>query len=59
MLFSTGNPKEMLGTNTPSITSMCIHSAADESIMRVSLSKNPKSADSIDGDMMRFMPIIV
>ncbi len=58
MAFSTGNPNEMLGTNTPSITSMCTHSAALRSIILVSRSKWPKSADSIEGDMIRFLLLI-
>ena len=51
--FITGNPNEMLGTKTPSITSMCTHSAALRSIIFVSRSRLPKSADNIEGEIIR------
>lgn len=55
MAFSTGNPKEILGTNTPSITSICTHSAALRSTICVSRSRWPKSAESIEGATILFM----
>lgn len=53
MNFRTGNPNEMLGTKTPSITSICTHWAALLSIIRVSRSRWPKSAESMEGAIMR------
>jgi hypothetical protein len=47
--FSTGKPKEILGTNTPSITSKCIQSAAEACNILISLSRFPMSADRTDG----------
>ena len=55
MAFSTGNPNEMLGTKTPSITSIWTHSAALASTIRVSRSRWPKSAESIEGATIRCM----
>ena len=51
----SGNPNEMFGTNTPSITSMCTHSASLRSSIAMSSAKCPKSAESTEGDMILFM----
>ena len=49
MLLITGIPKEMLGTNLPSITSICIASAPYLSRFFMSSPSLEKSAESIDG----------
>lgn len=48
----TGNPNEMFGTKTPSITSMWIHSASLRSSIAMSSAKWPKSAERTEGDMI-------
>src|SRR5699024_7231126 len=48
-LFSTGIPIEMLGTNMPSITSKCSHSAPAALTSSTSRASFAKSADRTDG----------
>lgn len=47
--FKTGNPKEILGTNTPSIISTCMESAALLSNISTSALRLAKSPERIDG----------
>ena len=47
---STGNPNEMLGTNTPSMTSRWSQSASLRLIISISRSRCRKSAASNDGE---------
>ena len=46
----TGIPKDMLGTNNPSITSTWMYSAPASSIILISSPNLAKSADRIEGD---------
>ena len=50
--FKTGNPKEMLGTNTPSMISICNQSASLRLMLSRSASKLAKLADNNDGDII-------
>jgi hypothetical protein len=51
----TGNPKEILGTKVPSITSICNHSASLAFIISQAACRFPKSADNKDGDIILFI----
>ena len=55
MASITGKPNEMLGTNTPSITSRWNHSQVLSLSRSMSRCKWPKSADSSDGAIFTFM----
>src|SRR5574344_1524679 len=53
--FITGKPKEILGTNTPSITSRCNQSASLRFIISISLLRSLKSAAKRDGATIVFI----
>ena len=57
--FSTGKPKDMFGTNTPSIISMCTQSASLRLIISMSFARYAKSAERIEGDIIGFIFIIL
>ena len=48
--FSTGKPKDMFGTNTPSMMSMCNQSALLLLSQSMSACRLPKLADNSDGE---------
>jgi hypothetical protein len=49
-----GNPNEILGTKTPSMTSMWSQSASELWSILVSLSTLPKSHDKMEGETIIF-----
>ena len=53
----TGKPKDMLGTKTPSITSMCNQSASLSLIISTSALRFRKSAESKEGAISGFFII--
>ena len=58
MALITGIPKEMFGTNIPSITSMWIQSQPALSILTTSSPNFAKSADKIDGANLIITPLL-
>ena len=52
----TGAPKDMLGTNAPSITSRWTYCAPALSIISIPSAMCPKSTDNSEGDKIIILP---